>query len=87
MVAALSPADINYDETLSTLRWEKFIRKYMFFLVFIPTACPVHAPHHYNSVVKAIFGDFCIHDLQKQNINSSLILWNTVYSTLLNTFI
>lgn len=22
MVAALSPADINYDETLSTLRWE-----------------------------------------------------------------
>lgn len=24
MVAALSPADINYDETLSTLRWEKF---------------------------------------------------------------
>lgn len=23
MVAALSPADINYDETLSTLRWEK----------------------------------------------------------------
>lgn len=25
MVAALSPADINYDETLSTLRWEKEI--------------------------------------------------------------
>lgn len=23
MVAALSPADINYDETLSTLRWGK----------------------------------------------------------------
>lgn len=26
MVAALSPADINYDETLSTLRWEKKIK-------------------------------------------------------------
>lgn len=40
MVAALSPADINYDETLSTLRWQtdlKYIRKIIYtFTVSVP---------------------------------------------------
>jgi len=35
MVAALSPADINYDETLSTLRWVQNITQpvYLVFLI------------------------------------------------------
>ena len=31
MVAALSPADINYEETLSTLRWESNLIKAVVF--------------------------------------------------------